>query len=145
MNWKLMSILMILFGQSKPTLGENWATYSSIYNDFFGTEIVKLLDLDSIVKKDNFIYVNTSGSLVRKRTEKNRVNCRKKTIQFVAKSPYVQSQSPPYKRVKKGVWSYPTFDSYDWDSDGNKGPRKQTTTAGLEPLYQFLCKGKRTF
>ena len=97
-----MSILMILFGQSKPTLGENWATYSSIYNDFFGTEIVKLLDLDSIVKKDNFIYVNTSGSLVRKRTEKNRVNCRKKTIQFVAKSPYVQSQSPPYKRVKKG-------------------------------------------
>ena len=130
---------MILFGQSMPTLAENWVDYFNSNDDFIGKDI-RSLDLDSIVKNRDFIYVNTRGPF--KSISKRRINCRKKTIQYVAKTPYGQAQNPPYTRVRNGVWSYP---SYDPKSDSFTGPPKQTSGAALDPLYQLLCKGKRNF
>ena len=119
---RFISILILIFAQSKPLLAETWIKVATFYQDG-GIKYDRWIDVKSIVENGDWVYANMK-----------------------LKSDRGGSISPIKINCKEGIFQYADYPNSKWERKQNgfwKAADKEYKSPGQEGAYDLLCKELR--
>ena len=117
-----ITLLILLFAQSKPLLAETWIKVATFYKDG-GIKYDRWIDVKSIVQRGDWVYANMKLKSDRgKGISPIKINCKERVFQ------YADYPNSKWERKQNGIW---------------KAAGKEYDSPGKEGAYDLLCKEYR--